>query len=79
MLVIPSPSMTRSSSERLRRHYERLSARCNSDSGYTQGKPWGDERLEIARKRISESDIGFDCEILVPQLLAIGRTFEDVR
>jgi hypothetical protein len=60
MLVVLSADIKRSPSGKLREEYERLSQKCNSRPGYTQGRPWGDEKLEIARKRMSELNIAVE-------------------
>ncbi|KAL9564354.1 hypothetical protein ACKAV7_011545 [Fusarium commune] len=60
MLAVLSADMKRSSSEKLLKEYEKLSQKCKSTPGFTERRPWGFEKLEVARKRMSELNMAVD-------------------
>ncbi|CAF3526118.1 unnamed protein product [Fusarium graminearum] len=57
MLVVLSTRKTRSSSGELRREFERISRRCNSEREYTQGKPLTEKELREARDQIRQNTV----------------------
>ncbi|KAM0398835.1 hypothetical protein ACHAPZ_007800, partial [Fusarium culmorum] len=57
MLVVLSTGKTRSSSGELRKEFERISRRCNSEREYTQGKPLTEKELREARDQIKQNTV----------------------